>query len=170
MMASTANMSVEEQIRRIAAMPLPRIVRSTVSISSRAVMVAFVMLVCSGFVYDALSRHPRDYLALCVDLVSTAFIVGTFVLLYANPGLRNLLQWGTPTLGRVLSAERRGNVMRIRFSYDTTAGATRNGEISVYRRRDLTKGMSVVVFYDPKLPEKSTILGCKGWDVKSLGS
>jgi hypothetical protein len=169
-MAGTPIVSVEEQVKRLAALPLPRAVRSTASISSRAVIVAFVVTVCSGFVYDALSRHPHDYLALCVDLASTVLIAGMFVLLYANPGLRNPLQWGTPTVGRVLSSEKRGNAMRIRFSYETTLGTAREGDINVYRRRDLTKGVSVVVFYDRKLPEKSSILGCKGWDVKFSGS
>jgi hypothetical protein len=165
-MDSAADISVEAQVQRLAALPLPRTLRSSRGIK---VLILFLGLVALGsltLIAKALSQHPRDFVEIAHELVWATAMIGTGVLVYMTPRQRNLLRWGTPAQGRVLNSERRGNATRIAYSFQVGSGIVMQAELMGYRKPDLKKGMPVVVFYDPKDPEYSSILGCKLWDVE----
>jgi len=165
-MASTVNMSVEEQISLLAALQLPRTVRSSQSIRVVTLILGLAALGSLALVGKALSHRPRDFAPIAGEFVWMTVFIGVGVQVYVTPRVRNLLRRGYPTLGRVLNAERRGNATRIKYSYQLASGIVMQGELMASRKRDLLKGTSVVVFYDPKVPEYSSILGCKLWDVE----
>ena len=164
-MASAADISVEEQVKRPVSLSLPRTFRPSWSIQILILLLAFLLLVCCVRFYEALSRHPTDFAALAGAVVWAAVVSVLIVHGQIRPRERNLFRWGTPTLGRVLSRELRRSGTRVKYRYEVPSGAAMETEIVLYRRRDLTEGMSVVVFYDPNIPDHSSILGYSHWEI-----
>ncbi len=164
-MPSAADISVEEQVKRLAALPFPRIVRPTWSNQILILMLGFLLLASCARFYEALSSYPVDYSKLVGAAVWAAFLIVIVVHGQIRPRERSLFKTGTPTTGRVLSTELRRSGTRVRYSYEATSGGTMESEIVLYRRRDLTKGMSVVVFCDPDIPDHSSILGYSHWEI-----
>ena len=141
-MGSTSNISVEEQIQCLGALPLPRIVRPSRSVRVLTLILGLAALGSLVLIRKALSRQPRDFAAVIGELVWIAFVIGVCGQIYTNPRLRNLLRRGVPTLGNVLNAEKRGNATRINYSYETASGIVKQGELMAYRNRNRLKEMS----------------------------
>jgi hypothetical protein len=164
-MPSPSNLSFEEQIKLLAALPLPRNVRPTWSIRILILLIAFLLLACCARFYEALSQHPLDYLKVFGTAVWATML--TVILVYGQirPRERSLFRLGTPALAQITSVELKRNGTRVKYRYELSPGIPMESETILYRRRDLTKGMLVIVFYDPEIPDHSSILGYSHWDI-----
>jgi hypothetical protein len=167
-MDSTTNLSVEEQVKLFAAMPLPRRVRPVRTMSKKIIfplLIALFLLAIWQGVHGSYSDNPRDFFTLGLIILLIAMRFGITWFGWADPVSRKLLMNGTPAAGRVLSNERRLSGQWITFSYEVAPKTVMEGRIVAHRRRDLQIGTPVVVFYDPEVPDHSIILGCKDWDL-----
>jgi len=167
-MVGTSNTSVEEQVKQLAAMPLPRRVRPTTGSGHRLHLLFLIVLSCLGwwsYEHRPGQNQLRNLLVTGIVVSAIAMRVGIMAVVGTDLLSRNLLRNGTPTVGRVLSNERSLGGQWIAFSYEVAPKTIMEGRMRAYRNLDLQKGTSVVVFYDPEFPDRSLIQGCKLWDV-----
>jgi hypothetical protein len=164
-MQSTAYERDQETIRGFASIALPRLVRRSWSYWIVSLIIFLILFFISDSVFKIVSRSPVNYPELGFEVLAGSFAIWTVVIVLISPRSRALLKWGTPVLGRVLFEKAARNSLRVRYSYEVAPGIVLYGQMNAFRARDLAEGMAVIIFYDPKRPEKSVLMDYARWSI-----